>query len=74
MKPLVNKPTTEKKSQADRGKYAEGKVREVLNILKRQYTDFDFERQYDFRASRGRIPPQTATSPSTAVATTGRWK
>lgn len=45
--------------RANRGKYAEGKVREALKVLALGNKDFDFERKYDARASRGRIPSQT---------------
>jgi hypothetical protein len=41
---------------ADRGKYAEGKTREVLEHFKRQYAAFDYERVYDARSSMGRLP------------------
>jgi hypothetical protein len=45
--------------RANRGKYAEGKVREYLKVVGLGNKDFDWERKYDARASRGRIPSQT---------------
>ena len=47
------------RERGSRGKYAEGKVREALKVLALGNKDFDFERKYDARASRGRIPSQT---------------
>lgn len=44
--------------RANRGKYAEGQVKQHLKILSLGNKDFDFERKYDARASRGRIPSQ----------------
>ncbi len=44
--------------RANRGKYAEGKVRESLKVLGLGHKDFDWERKHDARASRGRIPSQ----------------
>lgn len=48
-----------RQERANRGKYAEGKTREFLKVVQLGCTEFDFERQYDARASRGRIPSQT---------------
>jgi hypothetical protein len=48
-----------KKELADRGKDAEGKCRQFLKVVGESDAKFDWQRQYDARASRGRIPSQT---------------
>lgn len=44
---------------ADRGKDAEGKCGQYLKIVGLSDAKFDWQRQYDGRISRGRIPSQT---------------
>lgn len=48
-----------KKALANRGKTAEKQVQTFLEKLSRDKAGFDFERQYDARSSRGRLPSQT---------------
>lgn len=43
---------------ANRGKYAEGKVREHLKALEAAHANFTFERVYDAHAAGGRAQPQ----------------
>ena len=47
---------SKQKERANRGKYAEGQVRKVLEKLNNNIIAFDFERNYDARSSMGRIP------------------
>lgn len=42
--------------QGDRGKYAEGKVADVLAQLNTTYAGFDFSRIYDARSAGGKFP------------------
>lgn len=42
-----------KKEQGQRGKYAEGEVRKVLERLKGEYAAFMYERIYDARSGKG---------------------
>ena len=45
-------------SIGQRGKYAEGKVRDLLQQLSDAHAEFDFARIYDARSSHGSIPAQ----------------
>jgi len=47
------------KNIGQRGKKAEADVRKILERLKSEKVDFDYERKYDARSSMGRIPSQT---------------
>jgi hypothetical protein len=49
-----------KNELADRGKYAEGEVRKVLERLKGAYASFMYERIYDARSAGGRGIPARA--------------
>ena len=44
------------KNPGQRGKYAEGKVREVLHALSGEFAGFDWERIYDARSAGGKFP------------------
>lgn len=48
----------QKASIGQRGKFAEGKVRDFLRALSEAYAEFDFARIYDARSSGGKIPSQ----------------
>jgi hypothetical protein len=48
----------ERRARGSRGKVAEKKVREYLEVLGARYASFDFERKYDARSAGGRFPSQ----------------